>query len=201
MIVFVLRHADRKPEPADELTARGRERAELLARTAWYARTWTPVPRAIARCAASHPEVMPAARAQRRCGAPSPLQASAPAARPASSGLFLQGGPAAIRASDATRPASTSGPGAPISSQSKGRRGDLAAQALARVRRPRPSAGCGRRRRRVEGDSRRMGREETGEVRLDGRKTASSSPAELAIHRAGSLRRQLRPNRITTQRL
>jgi phosphohistidine phosphatase SixA len=32
MIVFVLRHADRKPEPADELTARGRERAELLAR-------------------------------------------------------------------------------------------------------------------------------------------------------------------------
>jgi phosphohistidine phosphatase SixA len=32
MIVFVLRHADRKPEPDDELTATGRERADLLAR-------------------------------------------------------------------------------------------------------------------------------------------------------------------------
>ena len=32
MIVFVLRHADRKPEPDDELTATGRERADRLAR-------------------------------------------------------------------------------------------------------------------------------------------------------------------------
>ena len=32
MIVFVLRHADREPEPADELSPAGLERAELLAR-------------------------------------------------------------------------------------------------------------------------------------------------------------------------
>jgi phosphohistidine phosphatase SixA len=32
MIVFVLRHADRKPEPADGLTPAGVERAKLLAR-------------------------------------------------------------------------------------------------------------------------------------------------------------------------
>jgi phosphohistidine phosphatase SixA len=32
MIVFVLRHADRTPEPADDLSAAGRERAKLLAR-------------------------------------------------------------------------------------------------------------------------------------------------------------------------
>jgi broad specificity phosphatase PhoE len=32
MFVFVLRHADRKPEPLDDLTPSGEERAELLAR-------------------------------------------------------------------------------------------------------------------------------------------------------------------------
>jgi phosphohistidine phosphatase SixA len=32
MIVFALRHADRKPEPADELTPAGVDRAKLLAR-------------------------------------------------------------------------------------------------------------------------------------------------------------------------
>ena len=32
MLVFVLRHADRQPEPDDDLTEAGRERAELLAR-------------------------------------------------------------------------------------------------------------------------------------------------------------------------
>jgi len=32
MIVFVLRHADRKPDPADDLTPAGVKRAELLAR-------------------------------------------------------------------------------------------------------------------------------------------------------------------------
>src|SRR4051812_39720273 len=32
MIVFLLRHADRLPEPKDELSAQGRERARLLAR-------------------------------------------------------------------------------------------------------------------------------------------------------------------------
>jgi phosphohistidine phosphatase SixA len=32
MIVFVLRHADRMPEPADDLTPAGDERARLLAR-------------------------------------------------------------------------------------------------------------------------------------------------------------------------
>src|ERR1051325_1520000 len=32
MIVFVLRHADRKPDPADGLTPAGIERAKLLAR-------------------------------------------------------------------------------------------------------------------------------------------------------------------------
>jgi phosphohistidine phosphatase SixA len=32
MIVFVLRHADRMPDPADDLTPAGRERARLLAR-------------------------------------------------------------------------------------------------------------------------------------------------------------------------
>src|SRR4051812_29079897 len=32
MIVFILRHADRKPEPADGLTPAGVERAKLLAR-------------------------------------------------------------------------------------------------------------------------------------------------------------------------
>jgi phosphohistidine phosphatase SixA len=32
MIVFVLRHADRQPNPIDDLTPSGQERAELLAR-------------------------------------------------------------------------------------------------------------------------------------------------------------------------
>ena len=32
MIVFVLRHADRQPDPIDDLTLSGQERAELLAR-------------------------------------------------------------------------------------------------------------------------------------------------------------------------
>jgi phosphohistidine phosphatase SixA len=32
MIVFVLRHADRQPDPIDDLTPSGQERAELLAR-------------------------------------------------------------------------------------------------------------------------------------------------------------------------
>jgi hypothetical protein len=39
----------------------------------------------------------------------------------------------------------------------------------------------------------------TGEVRLDGRKTTSSSPAETAIDRAGRLRPHLRPSWIATQ--
>jgi phosphohistidine phosphatase SixA len=32
MLVFVLRHADREPDPVDELSPAGQERAELLAR-------------------------------------------------------------------------------------------------------------------------------------------------------------------------
>jgi phosphohistidine phosphatase SixA len=32
LIVIVLRHADRQPDPVDDLTPAGRERAELLAR-------------------------------------------------------------------------------------------------------------------------------------------------------------------------
>jgi hypothetical protein len=44
-----------------------------------------------------------------------------------------------------------------------------------------------------------MEREATGGVRLDGRETASSSPAEPAIHRASRLRRRLRPNWMAAQ--
>ena len=61
------------------------------------------------------------------------------------------------------------------------------------------SAGCGRRRRRCEGSSRRTEREATGGVRLDGRRPTSSSPAAPAIHWAGRLRRPLRPHWIATQ--
>ncbi len=65
------------------------------------------------------------------------------------------------------------------------------------------SAGCGRRRHPREGGSRRVEGEATGEVRLDGRETTSSSPAEPAqpaIYRAGSsLRRRLRPTWVATQ--
>ncbi len=52
------------------------------------------------------------------------------------------------------------------------------------------SAGCGRRRHPRAGGSRRVEGEATGEVRLDGRETTSSSPAEPAqpaIYRAGSM--------------